>query len=32
VPYRFGRNPVALVLVDGQVVHVRPDFEARVRR
>jgi imidazolonepropionase len=32
VPYRFGHNPVAAVLVDGELVHVRPDFSGRVRR
>jgi imidazolonepropionase len=30
VPYRFGRNPVALVLMGGRVVYVRPGQEWRV--
>jgi imidazolonepropionase len=30
IPYRFGRSPVALVIVDGVVVHQRPDTGARV--
>jgi imidazolonepropionase len=30
VPYRFGRNPVCLVLRAGEVVHVRPDAMWRV--
>jgi hypothetical protein len=25
VPYRFGRNPVALVVIGGEVAWVRPD-------
>jgi imidazolonepropionase len=29
---RFGRNPVAVVIVGGQVVHVRPDQAWRVTR
>jgi imidazolonepropionase len=32
VPYRFGHNPVAAVLVGGELVHVRADFEVRVTR
>jgi imidazolonepropionase len=32
VPYRFGRNPVAAVIAAGELVHVRPDFAARVKR
>jgi imidazolonepropionase len=31
VPYRFGHNPVALVIAGGDVVHVRPDQAWRVR-
>ena len=31
VPYRFGHNPVALVIAGGDVVHVRPDEAWRVR-
>jgi imidazolonepropionase len=30
VPYRFGRNPVALVLMEGRVVYVRPGQEWRI--
>jgi len=30
VPYRFGRNPVALVLMEGRVVYIRPGQEWRV--
>jgi imidazolonepropionase len=30
MPYRFGHNPVAIVLVGGSVVHVRPDQAWRV--
>jgi imidazolonepropionase len=30
VPYRFGRNPVALVLMGGRVVYVRPGQEWRL--
>ena len=30
VPYRLGHNPVAVVLVGGKVVHVRPDQAWRV--
>jgi imidazolonepropionase len=30
VPYRFGRNPVALVLMEGRVVYVRPGEEWRL--
>jgi imidazolonepropionase len=25
IPYRFGRNPVALVLIGGEIVYMRPD-------
>ncbi len=32
IPYRFGHNPVALVLVGGTPVHIRPDQAWRVRR
>ena len=32
LPYRFGHNPVACVIVGGEIVHVRPDFESRVSR
>jgi imidazolonepropionase len=32
VPYRFGRNPVALVLMGGRVVYVRAGEEWRVGR
>jgi imidazolonepropionase len=32
VPYRFGHNPVVAVFVGGELVHVRADFEGRVRR
>jgi imidazolonepropionase len=31
VPYRFGRNPVAAVVVDGRLTWVRPGEEWRVR-
>jgi imidazolonepropionase len=31
IGYRFGRNPVAAVLVGGELVHVRPDAEWRLR-
>jgi hypothetical protein len=30
VPYRFGRNPVAVVLMGGRVVYVRPGQEWRL--
>ena len=30
LPYRLGHNPVALVIVGGEVVHVRPDSAWRV--
>jgi imidazolonepropionase len=30
VPYRFGRNPVALVLMEGRLVYVRPGQEWRI--
>jgi imidazolonepropionase len=32
VPYQFGRNPVAVALVDGEPAYVRPGWESRVRR
>jgi imidazolonepropionase len=32
VPYRFGRNPVAVVLMGGRVVYVRPGQEWRLGR
>jgi imidazolonepropionase len=32
LPYRFGRNPAALVLVGGEVAWVRPDQAWRLRR
>jgi imidazolonepropionase len=32
VPYRFGHNPVALVITGGEIVHVRPDQAWRVQR
>jgi imidazolonepropionase len=32
IPYRFGHNPVALVVVGGDLAYVRPDFAARVAR
>jgi imidazolonepropionase len=32
VPYRFGRNPVAVVLMGGRVVYVRPGEEWRLGR
>jgi imidazolonepropionase len=32
IPYRFGRNPVAVVLVGGELVHVRPDQAWRAGR
>ncbi|HWI73309.1 MAG TPA: amidohydrolase family protein, partial [Baekduia sp.] len=30
LPYRFGHNPVALVIAGGEVVHVRPDHAWRL--
>ena len=30
IPYRLGHNPVALVIVGGEIVHVRPDQAWRV--
>jgi imidazolonepropionase len=30
IPYRFGHNPVAVVIVGGEVAHVRPDCTWRV--
>jgi hypothetical protein len=30
VPYRFGHNPVALVLVAGEPAYVRPDCAWRL--
>jgi imidazolonepropionase len=32
VPYRFGHNPVAAVVCDGELAWVRDDFAGRVRR
>jgi imidazolonepropionase len=32
IAYRFGRNPVAAVFIDGRPVHVRPDAQWRLRR
>jgi imidazolonepropionase len=32
IPYRFGHNPVAAVVVGGELVHVRPDQEWRISR
>ena len=32
LPYRFGHNPVGCAIVDGEIVHLRGDFEARVNR
>lgn len=32
LPYRFGHNPVACAIVDGEIVHLRSDFEDRVSR
>ena len=32
LPYRLGHNPVALVIVGGELVHVRPDQAWRVDR
>lgn len=32
IAYQFGRNPVAVVIVDGEIVHVRDDFAGRVSR
>jgi imidazolonepropionase len=29
IPYRFGHNPVAIVIAGGRVAHVRPDFASR---
>ena len=31
IAYRFGRNPVAAVFIDGRPVHVRPDAQWRLR-
>jgi imidazolonepropionase len=31
IAYRFGRNPVAVVIIAGEPVHVRPDAEWRLR-
>jgi imidazolonepropionase len=31
IPYRFGHNPVAVVVLAGEVAHVRPDCAWRVR-
>jgi imidazolonepropionase len=32
VPYRLGHNPVAFVIVGGELVHVRPDCAWRLKR
>jgi imidazolonepropionase len=32
IPYRFGHNPVAIVIAGGEVAWVRPDQEWRVTR
>jgi imidazolonepropionase len=32
LPYRFGHNPVALVIAGGELVHVRPDQAWRIQR
>jgi imidazolonepropionase len=32
IPYRFGHNPVALVILGGELTHVRPDCAWRVNR
>jgi imidazolonepropionase len=32
IPYRLGHNPVAIVIVGGELVHVRPDHAWRVAR
>ena len=32
IPYRLGHNPVAIVILGGEVVHVRPDQAWRVSR
>jgi imidazolonepropionase len=32
IPYRFGHNPVAFVIVGGELVHVRPDCAWRLSR
>jgi imidazolonepropionase len=32
IAYRFGHNPVAIVICGGELVHVRPDQAWRVRR
>ena len=32
IPYRFGHNPVAFVLIEGRLVHSRPDCEWRLSR
>jgi imidazolonepropionase len=31
IAYRFGRNPVAAVFIDGRLVHVRADAQWRLR-
>jgi imidazolonepropionase len=30
IPYRFGHNPVAVVILGGGVAHVRPDCAWRL--
>jgi imidazolonepropionase len=32
IPYRFGHNPVAFVILGGELVHVRPDCAWRLSR
>lgn len=32
IPYRFGHNPVAIVILGGEITHIRPDNEWRVSR
>jgi imidazolonepropionase len=32
IPYRFGHNPVAFVIVGGELAHVRPDCAWRLAR
>ncbi len=32
IPYRFGHNPVAIVILSGEIAHIRPDNEWRVSR
>jgi hypothetical protein len=30
IAYRFGHNPVAVVIAGGEVVHVRADWKERI--